>query len=163
MAFQGMSSDMRLSLAFVIGFAATAHASAAELRPAMQTAVTCVYDMVRSRHGVLSTDVYAIGKTEYVVEYRFRNDAGSVFIGGIGIWSDKDADGNYSYTNDTPSGQADDNGSVELGFLGDKFIDNMYSECHLFPTLMDTMTLPAEPEPPTPIRERVTMPSPAKQ
>jgi hypothetical protein len=158
-----MSSKMRLIFAFAISLAAASHAAAADLRPAMRTVVTCVYDMVRSHSGVLSTDVYAIGKTEYIVEYRFRDDAGSIFIGGIGIWNDKDTDGNYSYTNDTPSDQADDNGSVELGFFGDKFIDNMYSKCHLFPTLMDTMTLPGEPEPPTPKRERVTMPSPVKQ
>jgi len=154
---------MRFELVFVIGLVATAHASAAELRPAMRTVVTCVYDMVRSRHGILSTDVYAIGKVEYVVEYRIRNEAGNVFIGGIGIWSDKDSDGNYSYTNETPTGQKDDDGSLELDFLGGKFIDAMYSRCHLFPTFMDTVALPGEPEPSIPKRERITMPTSVKQ
>jgi hypothetical protein len=85
--------------------------------------------MVRSRVGLLSIDVYAVGSEEYMVEYKFRHK-GRIFTGGIGL-HDEVVDGNYAYTNETPSGQPDNDGFVELNFLGDIAIEDMYTKCHL--------------------------------
>jgi hypothetical protein len=43
---------------------------------------------------------------------------GRTFTGGIGVYDDVDGAGTHMYTNDTPSGQSDDHGGVELDFLG---------------------------------------------
>jgi hypothetical protein len=122
----------------------------------MQTVVTCVYDMVRSKPGVLSIDVYAVGTEKYVIEYTFR-DKGTAFTGGIGINEDIMSDGNYMYTNDTPSGQPDDHGSVELDFLGDATLDEMYEKCHLMPGFDDRINLSGTPDP---VWQKIDMPRP---
>ena len=76
-------------------------AVAASIRPAMRIVVTCVYNMVRSKPRLLSTDVYTVGTEKYVIEYTFR-DKGRTFTGGIGIHDGIMSDGNYMYTNDNP-------------------------------------------------------------
>ena len=43
-------------------------AAAASIRPAMQGVVTCVYNMVRSKPGVLEVNVYDAGTGMYVIE-----------------------------------------------------------------------------------------------
>jgi hypothetical protein len=123
----------------------SSYAAATSIRPAMQIVVTCSYNMVRSKPGLLSVEVYAVGTEKYVIEYTFR-DKGRTFTGGIGIHDGIDSDGTYMYTNDTPSGQPDDDGGVELNFLGNT-IEEMYGKCHLMPGLDDTIKLPGTPDP----------------
>jgi len=147
----------RLAHALLISIAVNSPVAAAELKPAMRKVVNCVYDMVRSHAGILSTDVYSIGKAEYIVEYKFRGDRGAMFTGGMGIWTDAGPDGNFMYTNETPSGQPDNNGSVELDYLGDEFFTHLYAKCHLMPSFDDTIRLAGTP--PDPPREKVDMPA----
>ncbi|HEY4114112.1 MAG TPA: hypothetical protein VGM17_08630 [Rhizomicrobium sp.] len=113
--------------------------------------------MVRSRAGLLSVDVYAVGSEEYVVEYKFRRK-GRIFTGGIGL-HDGIFDGNYAYTNETPPGQRDNGGFVELEFLGDIAIEDMYTKCHLMPTFEHTIWPDGVP-PPKPARRKIDMSNP---
>jgi len=116
------------------------------IRPEMQTVVTCVYDMVQSKPGVLSMDVYSVGTEKYVIEYKFR-EMGRIFTGGIGLHDLATRDGKHLYTNDTPGGQADNSGIVELDFLGGT-IEQMYDKCGLMPGFDDTIKLEGEIDPP---------------
>jgi hypothetical protein len=125
--------------------AALALAAAIEIQPGMQTVVACVYDMVRSKSGVISTEVYAVGKEKYVVTYRFR-EKGHDFIGGIGIYNVVTKDGKHLSTNDSPSGQTDNHGLVELNFLGAATWDQMYKKCRLMPGFDDTIRGGAPPK-----------------
>jgi len=109
--------------------------------------------MVRSKAGVLSTDVYTVGTDKYVIEYAFQ-DKGITLTGGIGIHDGIMRDGNYLYTNDTPPRQPDDHGMVELNFLGDTIYD-MYEKCHLMPGFDDTISFPGTPKP---VWQKIEMP-----
>lgn len=131
-------------------------ANATGVRPAMQTVVACVYNIVKSKSGVLSIDVYTVGTYKYVIEYKFRS-SGTLFTGGIGIHDGPMEDGNYFYTNDTPSGQPDNYGGVELDFLGEQTIYEMYGKCHLMPGFDDTIRVQGTPEPQW---QKIDMPEP---
>lgn len=120
----------------------------------MRQVVTCVYDKVRIHPGILSVDVYAIGTNMYSVEYKFRHK-GRIFTGALGIHDGVSSDGNYDYTNETPPGQPDDSGSVELDFLGNSILE-MYEKCHLMPTLDDTIRLGDVPAT-APLRRKIDM------
>jgi len=133
-------------------------ATTTKIRPKMRAVVTCVYDIVRSNPNLISTEVFSIGDYEYVIEYKFKQND-TIFTGGMGISDGVDTDGNYSYFNETPRGQADNNGLVELQFLTVE-IQRAMRQCHLMPTL-DSMRgiLPSLPPPP-PVR--VIMPGQRK-
>jgi hypothetical protein len=135
------------SLFGVLAIPSGAAASATDIRPAMRTVVTCVYDMVRSHAGILSVEVYAVGNEKYEVEYKFR-DKGRILRGGIGIWDDIMPNGKHSYSNDFPRGQSDDSGSVEMEFLGQKMIGDMHKKCHLIPGFDNTFVAPGSSPPP---------------
>jgi hypothetical protein len=109
--------------------------------------------MVRAYPGVLSTEVYSIGTEKYVVEYSFRNSRGALFTGGIGIGDLVLSDGLHMYTNDTPSGQPDNNGFVELDFLRNT-IEEMYENCHLAPSFDNSVRLL---DAPAPVRKKIDM------
>jgi len=128
-------------------------ASAASIRPAMQGVGTGVYNMVRSKPGVLAVNVYEAGTEMYVIEYKFQ-DKERIFTGGIGIHDVILNDGEYFYTNETPRGQPDDHGLVELDFLGSTSRD-MIEKCHLAPGFDDTVKAPNVPDPP---RQKIDMP-----
>ena len=133
--------------AFLVGvILASSSATAIDIRPGMQTVVTCVYDVVRSKPGVLSIAVYTVGAEKYVVEYKFR-EKGQIFTGGIGIHDFILNDGKHLYTNDTPRRQPDHHGMVELNFLGTQTIRRMYEKCNLAPGFDDTIRLQGDPEP----------------
>lgn len=133
---------------------ASACAAETGIRPAMRTVVTCVYDIVRSKPGLLSTDVYTVGTEKYVIEYTFR-DKNTLFTGGIGI-SDYVVSGDtHMYTNDTPSEQPDRDGIVELDFLGDATFKEMYGKCHLMPVFDNTFRSPGDP---VPVWQKIDMP-----
>lgn len=131
-------------------------AAATSIRPAMRAVVTCVYNMVRYKPGLLSIDVYTVGTEKYVIEYTFR-DKGKTFTGGIGIHDGIMIDGKYMYTNDTRLEQEDDHGGVELNFLGNT-MGEMYEKCHLIPGLDDTIRLQGAHDP---VWQKIDMPGPA--
>jgi hypothetical protein len=133
---------------------ASSGAAATSIRPSMQTVVTCVYDGVISKPGLLSVDVYTVGTEKYVIEYKFR-DRGIVFTGGIGVHDGIMSDGKYFYTNETPSGQLDDHGLIELNFLG-RTINEVMEKCHLMPGFDNTMKLPGYADPPW---QKIDMPA----
>lgn len=144
-----------MTAAIFLGVGTTTGAVAAtSVRPAMQSVVSCVYNIVRSRPGVLSMEVYSVGTEKYVIAYKFQ-DHGTTLTGGIGV-HDGDANGKYLYTNDTPSGQPDNSGLVELDFLGYRTIDEMSATCHLMPGFDDTMRVRGKTDPPW---QKVDMPS----
>jgi hypothetical protein len=124
------------------------------IRPAMQSVVSCVYDMVQAKPGVLSTEVYTVGTEEYVIEYKFR-EKGTIFTGGIGVHDGVSGDGNRLYTNDAPAGQSDNHGLVELDFLGRSTFDSMFRQCHLMPGFDNRMRTPGTI---APHRQKIEMP-----
>jgi hypothetical protein len=128
-------------------------AYATSIRPAMQGVVTCVYNILRSKPGVLGINVYDAGTEKYVIEYDFR-DKDRLFTGGIGIHDIILNDGKYFYTSETPRGQPDNHGLVELEFLGNTSFD-MIEKCHLAPGFDDTVKVPNIPDPP---RQKIDMP-----
>ncbi len=143
-------SSKKVALALCAGSLANAViasscAAATSIRPAMQTVVTCVYYMVRSKPGVRSIDVYAVGPEKYVIKYTFR-DKGRTFTGGIGIDDGIDSDGTYMSANDNPKGQPDDGGTVQSRFLGNADVE-MYEKCHLTPGFDDRFTVPGTRDP----------------
>ncbi|MGH7022620.1 MAG: hypothetical protein ACREEB_03405 [Caulobacteraceae bacterium] len=150
----------RKKMAFTLCAAALAAVSAGSSlaaaigdRQSRKTAVTCAYDIVRSKPGVLSLEVYAVGTEKYVIEYKFR-EKGRPFVGGIGI-SYAVGDG-YLTTNDAPAGQPDNHGLVELDFLGTETWDQMFKKCRLRPGFDDSIR-----NGPPPKWRRIQMPGPS--
>jgi len=133
-------------------------ATTTKIRPKMRAVVTCVYDIVRSNSNLISTEVFSVGNYMYVIEYKFEQN-GIVFTGAMGINDGIDSRGDYSYFNETPEGQPDDHGLVELNFLREE-IPRAMKQCHLMPTF-DSMKgiLPSLP-PPRPVK--VIMPGQTK-
>lgn len=127
-------------------------AAATGIRPAMQGVVACVYSMLRSKPGLFSVDVYTVGTERYVIDYTFY-DKGRSFTGGVGIYDFILSDGTHLYTNETPLGQADNHGLVELRRLGDTAYE-MMDKCHLSPGFDDMLR--SQPDPPL---QKIEMPN----